>query len=99
MRVYTPGELRRFLAAVDRALEHPAEVVVIGGAAAAIEYGVASGTRDIDTWTRVHEDLAVAAERARQTTGSRCPLPGAESRTDPTTSSHVSSGCCRACGA
>jgi len=68
MRVYTPTELRRYLAAMDQALERPTEVVVIGGAAAAIEYGVASGTRDIDTWTRVHEALAVAADRARQTT-------------------------------
>jgi hypothetical protein len=74
MRVYTPEELRRFLAAVDRALERPAEVVVIGGAAAALEYGVASGTRDIDTWTRVRRDLAVAAERARQATGLGVPL-------------------------
>jgi hypothetical protein len=74
MRVYTPAELRRFLAGMDKALEHPAEIVVIGGAAAAIEYGVASGTRDIDTWTRVHADLAVAAERARQTTGLAVPF-------------------------
>jgi hypothetical protein len=51
MRVYTPGELRRFLEGVDAALRGKAEVVVIGGAAAAIEYGVAVGTRDIDTWT------------------------------------------------
>lgn len=74
MRVYTPTELRRFLAAMDRALERPAVVVVIGGAAAAIEYGVASGTRDIDTWTRVHEALAVAAERARQATRLKVPF-------------------------
>jgi hypothetical protein len=74
MRVYTPRELRRFLAAVDRAVEHPLEVVVIGGAAAALEYGVASGTRDIDTWTRVREDLEVAARRARQATGLPVPL-------------------------
>jgi len=74
MRVYTPQELRRFLAAMDRALDRPAEVVVIGGAAAALEYGVATGTRDIDTWTRVHESLAVAAERARQTTGLGVPF-------------------------
>lgn len=77
MRVYTPTELRRFLAAMDRALERPTEVVVIGGAAAAIEYGVASGTRDIDTWTRVHEALAVAAERARHAT--RLGVPFAQS--------------------
>jgi hypothetical protein len=74
VRIYTPGELRRFLAAMDRALAHPAEVVVIGGAAAAIGYGVSSGTRDIDTWTQVHEDLAAAAERARETTGLRVPF-------------------------
>ena len=37
MRVYTPAELRRFLAGMDEALEHTAEIVVIGGAAAAIE--------------------------------------------------------------
>jgi hypothetical protein len=53
MKVSTPRERRRFLAAVDRAIEHPVEVVVIGGAAAALEYGVIGGTRDIDTWTRV----------------------------------------------
>jgi hypothetical protein len=74
MRVYTPRELRRFLAAVDRAIEHPVEVVIIGGAAAALGYGVTSGTRDIDTWTRVREDLAVAARRARQAAGLPVPL-------------------------
>jgi hypothetical protein len=58
----------------DRAIEHPVEVVVIGGAAAALEYGVISGTRDIDTWTRVREDLAVAARRARLATGLPVPL-------------------------
>ncbi len=74
MKAYTPAELRRFRAAVDRALERPAEVVIIGGAAAAIAYGVTSGTRDIDTWTRVRAELAAAAERARATTGLAVPL-------------------------
>jgi hypothetical protein len=74
VRAYTPAELRRFLAAVDRALARPAEVVIIGGAAAAIEYGVASGTRDIDTWTRVHAELAAAAARAREATGLAIPF-------------------------
>jgi hypothetical protein len=78
MRVYTPDELRRFLEGVDAALRGEAEVVIIGGAAAAIEYGVASGTRDIDTWTRVQKDLEVAVERARQATG--LAVPFAQSR-------------------
>ncbi len=78
MRAYTPAELRRFLGAVDRALAGPAEVVVIGGAAAAIEYGVATGTRDIDTWTRVHADLAAAAARAREATGLSIPFAHSE---------------------
>ena len=74
MRVYTPDELRRFLEGVDGALHGKAEVVVIGGAAAAIEYGVATGTRDIDTWTTVQKDLAIAVERARQVTGLAVPF-------------------------
>ena len=74
MKAYTPSELRRFLRAVDCALARRVEVVVIGGAAAAIEYGVASGTRDIDTWTRVTAELAAAATRAREATGLAVPL-------------------------
>ena len=74
MRAYTPSELRRFLRAVDGALARPVEAVVIGGAAAAIEYGVASGTRDIDTWTRVTKDLEAAAAQAREATGLPVPL-------------------------
>jgi hypothetical protein len=74
VRAYTPAELRRFLRAVDRALERPAEVVIIGGAAAAIAYRAASGTRDIDTWTRVGAELAAAVDRARAATGLAIPL-------------------------
>jgi hypothetical protein len=74
MRAFTPAELRRFLTVVDGALERPAEVVVIGGAAAALAYGVASGTRDIDTWTRVHAELAAATARARAATGLAIPF-------------------------
>lgn len=74
MRVYTPAELRRFLTAMDGTLAHPAGVVLIGGAAAAIEYGVTTGTRDIDTWTRVSAELAAAAVRAREATGLAIPF-------------------------
>ncbi len=74
MRVYSPADLRRFLTAVDGALGRRAEVVVIGGAAAAVAYGFAGATRDIDTWTPVGRELATAAERARQATGLDVPL-------------------------
>lgn len=74
MRVYTPEELRRFLENVDGALDRRAEIVVIGGAAAALEYGVVTGTRDIDTWTRVQKDLSLAVKRARRTTGLEVPF-------------------------
>jgi hypothetical protein len=74
VKAYTPAELRRFLTAVDSTLERPADVVIIGGAAAAIAYGVTSGTRDIDTWTRVRTELRAAAERAGEATGLAIPL-------------------------
>ena len=74
MRLYTPAELRIFLAGVDAALRGKAEVVLIGGAAVAIEYDIVVGTRDIDTWTRVQNDLMIAVERSRQATGLAVPF-------------------------
>ena len=74
MRAYGPAELRRFLTAVDRTLGRRADVVVIGGAAAAVAYGFAGATRDVDTWTPVGGELAAAAERARRSTGLDVPL-------------------------
>ena len=70
-----PRELRRFLAGMDKALEHPGRGAWSSGARRPpSSMGSPSGTRDIDTWTRVHADLAVAAERARQTTGLAVPF-------------------------
>ncbi len=74
MKVYTPQELRRFLGAVDARLTRRAEVTVIGGAAAALKYGVATGTRDIDTWTSVQKGLSAAVVEAREATGLDVPF-------------------------
>jgi uncharacterized nucleotidyltransferase DUF6036 len=74
METFLRDQLERFLEAVDAALARPVEVVVIGGTAAAIHYGVRRATRDIDTWTTVHADLAAAAERARAVTGLEVPI-------------------------
>ena len=65
MRAYLKEELEQFLRAVDAALERRVEVILIGGAAAALHYGATRPTRDIDTWNTIHEDLAHAAKRAR----------------------------------
>ena len=46
---------------VDQALAQPVDIIVIGGTAAALHYGVTRATHDIDTWTVVHADLAAAA--------------------------------------
>ncbi|MCG6927554.1 MAG: hypothetical protein LJF30_19880 [Acidobacteria bacterium] len=74
MRAYLKAELEQFLEAVDAALDRPAEVVLIGGAAAALHYGATRPTRDIDTWTTIHEELAQAASRARASTGLDVPV-------------------------
>jgi hypothetical protein len=74
MRRFIKDELERFLGAVDQALVQPVEVIVIGGTAAALHYGVTRATHDIDTWTIVQGDLAAAAERARVATGLDIPV-------------------------
>ena len=63
-RKYTREELVRFVRSVDRAIEEPTEILVIGGAAAALQYGATTSTKDIDTWHAVPRALAKAYARA-----------------------------------
>lgn len=74
MRTFLRRQLETFLRAVDAALDEPVEVVVIGGSAAALHYGVGRATHDIDTWTNVEAGLAAAAASARAATGLDVPL-------------------------
>jgi hypothetical protein len=74
MRVFIRQELEQFLEAIDGALAGPVGVIVIGGCAATLHYGVTRATRDIDTWTTVQAELAAAAAQARATTGLEVPL-------------------------
>jgi len=74
MKTFLREQLERFLGAVDAALSEPIEIVVIGGTAAALHYGVGRATHDIDTWSTVEEALAAAAEKARAVTGLDVPL-------------------------
>lgn len=74
MKTFLRDQLERFLGAVDDALSEPVVVIVIGGTAAALHYGVARATYDVDTWTTVHAALTAAAEKARAATGLDVPL-------------------------
>ena len=74
MKAFLRQQLEWFLEAIDAALDEPIQVVVIGGSAAALHYGVTRATRDIDTWTNVEAALAAAADRARTVTGLDVPL-------------------------
>jgi hypothetical protein len=71
---YEADELRRFLIAVDAALEVPASIVVIGGSALALGYGGTATTSDIDTYESHLAAIDKAAERARAETGLSIPI-------------------------
>lgn len=73
MRYYLRREIERFLRAVDQALKRRATVLVIGGGAAAIKYGIDDPTTDIDTFNALGADLRRAIDAARKATG--LPIP------------------------
>lgn len=72
-RFYDADEMRTFLTAVDRHLSHATDVVVIGGAAAAL-HETRSTTSDVDTWNELSASLERAIERARKETGLDIPV-------------------------
>ena len=74
MKKYVADELSRFLEAIDSVLDQPTRVVVIGGTAAALRYGVKHPTSDIDTWNRITGDLERALIQARRITGLDVPV-------------------------
>ncbi len=70
---FAPAELIRFLSAIDAALSRRVFVTLIGGGAAALGYGVVSGTKDLDTLTELtHLEEAIRA--ARRATGLDVPI-------------------------
>lgn len=66
--------LRNFLTAIDRHLDRPATLIVIGGSACAIGYGVGLGTNDVDTFNSIDDAVQVAIERARSETFLEIPV-------------------------
>jgi len=74
VKTYLKEQLEHFLEAVDAALNEPVEMIVIGGTAAALHYGVKHPTRDIDTWNAINASLAEAVKKAREVTGLEVPM-------------------------
>jgi hypothetical protein len=73
LRRFLPSELKTFLAAVDAALPDRVFMILLGGGAAALGYGVRSGTKDLDTLTEISE-IEAAIQRAREQTGLSIPV-------------------------
>jgi hypothetical protein len=73
LATFEPVELVRFLVAIDAELTAPAFMLLIGGGAAALGYGVMSGTKDLDTLTEL-DTLEAAIARARTATGLDVPI-------------------------
>jgi len=78
MRAHAPNfskdELLKFLRAVDGALSESVEITIIGGAAAALQYGATQVTNDIDTWDRLTLVLLNAVREATEKTGLKVPV-------------------------
>ncbi len=71
---FDTAEIVRFLVALDDALASRLRVVVIGGSALALGYGVAAATSDVDTDESRNDLLDEAARVARQVTGLSIPI-------------------------
>ncbi len=74
LRKWTPDEVTRFLEAVDRNLDEPFRLTIIGGSALGIGYSVDVATRDIDALDSAVMRIEAAAELARHETGLAIPL-------------------------
>lgn len=74
MHRYLPEEFLAFLRAADRELDSKNRLLIIGGAAAALAYGVAKASTDIDTIGQLPESLKSAFDRAADITGTSIPV-------------------------
>lgn len=70
-RRYTSGELRSFLRLVDKELERPCTIVLIGGAALSLGYQSSHATTDMDLWSPLRGAFWAAVERV----GRKAPAP------------------------
>ena len=73
MKRYNPGELERFLVALDQHLAESFTMIIIEGCAAALAYKTRGNTQDIDTMNDVSE-IQDAYKAAKKETGLNIPL-------------------------
>jgi hypothetical protein len=73
-RRWQPGEVVRLLEAVDRCLDEPFRLIVIGGGAISVGYAVDIATEDIDAFETSIAVISEAVDRARDETGLAIPL-------------------------
>lgn len=71
---YSRDELQQFFDTVDECLEEPERVVLVGGSAVILAYGVTTTTIDIDTFNGSTAALEEALQRARDKTGLALPV-------------------------
>ena len=71
---FSRDELQHFFDTLDECLEEPATIVLVGGSAVILAYGVTTTTIDIDTFTNSTKALDEALKRAREKTGLAPPL-------------------------
>lgn len=73
-REYSRQELAEFFEAVDECLEQPARLILVGGSAVILAYGVTTTTEDIDTFNTSTAALDAAIQRACERTGMAPPV-------------------------
>src|SRR5687768_7322683 len=73
-RRYSAAELRIFLAAVDQFLTAPVRLILIGGSALILGYGVADVTKDVDTFNEEVLSIPEALAKARELTRLAIPI-------------------------
>jgi hypothetical protein len=74
MHRFEASDLKRFLVAIDKHIDQPYELRLIGGSAAALGYGVQTVTKDIDALPGKLTLIASAIEKAREETGLSIPI-------------------------
>ena len=74
MKQFLPEELIQFLQKTDEFLTADCELIVIGGAAASLAYGVTRTTTDIDLATEPPEHFLTALDLASKETGILIPV-------------------------